>query len=121
MTPELLPCPHCGNAYPAVGYDSDMRALGRELCITARCRQCGAETRKCDNAKEAAELWNRRAPLSPAVLAELPEVRALVAAETERCAKAASDAVEAVCLRDPMPSVGRVLERIAAAIREART
>lgn len=50
-----------------------------------------------------------RAPLSPAVLAELPEVRALVEAETERCAKIARGM-----------NNGETAKAIAAAIREGR-
>ena len=60
MTDELKPCPFCGNKYPAIGYDSDMKALNRENCVTARCRQCGAETRKFPNASDAASSWNTR-------------------------------------------------------------
>lgn len=60
MSEELKPCPFCGNAFPAVGYDSDMRALERDNCITARCRQCGAETRKFPKAAEAITAWNTR-------------------------------------------------------------
>jgi Lar family restriction alleviation protein len=61
---DLKPCPFCGNAFPAVGYDSDMRALNRIESITARCRQCGSETRKFETAQEAIAAWNARATLA---------------------------------------------------------
>lgn len=60
---RLKPCPFCGNEHPAVGYDSDMKALGRRECITARCRQCGAATDKFATPQEATVAWNRRTPL----------------------------------------------------------
>jgi hypothetical protein len=64
------------------------------------------------------EALDTRAPLSPAVLAELPEVRALVAAETERCAKIADPPL---MHRKGKPGLWRTRRAaIAAAIREAR-
>ena len=64
MTDEALkPCPFCGCAFPAVGYDGDAKTLGRKECITARCRQCGAETRKFSSQAEALAAWNTRAAL----------------------------------------------------------
>ena len=61
MTDEALkPCPFCGCAFPAVGYDGDAKTLGRKECITARCRQCGGETRKFSSQAEAITAWNTR-------------------------------------------------------------
>ena len=62
MSDETLkPCPFCGCAFPAVGYDGDAKTLGRKECITARCRQCGGETRKFSSQAEAITAWNTRA------------------------------------------------------------
>ena len=62
MSDEALkPCPFCGCAFPAVGYDGDAKTLGRKECITARCRQCGGETRKFSSQAEAITAWNTRA------------------------------------------------------------
>lgn len=90
----LKPCPFCGCAFPAVGYDGDAKTLGRKECITARCRQCGGETRKFSSQAEAITAWNTRADDDriEALQAEKAKLRGLVA--TLWCASGCS------CCRD---------------------
>jgi hypothetical protein len=44
-----------------------MKALCRKDCVTARCRQCGSETRKFPNRAEAIAAWNTRQPQTDAL------------------------------------------------------
>lgn len=82
-TPELLPCPFCTEGKTASTYFDHEQG---DKWGYASCDACGArgpEVRtgysRADNAPwraEAITAWNTRAPLSTAVLAELPEVKA---------------------------------------------
>ena len=67
-TPEILPCPFCGGHASLVS-----PAMGRPYV----CCDDNFCTGPKPSADQALAAWNARAPLSPAVLAELPEVRAL--------------------------------------------
>ncbi|UNY40254.1 putative restriction alleviation protein [Paracoccus phage vB_PmaP_KLEP18-1] len=80
----LLPCPFCGCRFCAAGYDSDMRALDRENCITVRCRQCGNETAKFSSERAAIAAWNRRATPADDLRAELEWYADDLRAENER-------------------------------------
>lgn len=63
-TPELLPCPFCG------GYAAYQVGFG------VICQRC--EVGLPSTLDGAATAWNTRAPMSPAALAALPEVRDLL-------------------------------------------
>ena len=67
--PDLKPCPFCGEKMPAHDDTSYIRCMG-----------CGAESGWRATPEDVAAAWNRR---DPAVLAALPEVKALVAAAYE--------------------------------------
>lgn len=86
-TPELLPCPWCGED----AYDDEptWRIFGKRTghAYAIACSNCEASSPGGHTTSSAIAAWNTRAPLSPAVLAELPEVRDLA----ERAAKAVLD------------------------------
>jgi hypothetical protein len=81
-TPELVPCQFCDDARLPVasgylrGTAAEMQTQADVWSWSVR-HHCGAQGPECDTENEAIAAWNTRAPLSPAVLAELPEVRAL--------------------------------------------
>jgi Lar family restriction alleviation protein len=75
--PEMKPCPFCGNQ-PYID-KATWQIFGcrtwHEYAVA--CSWCEASTPGDDDADLAMAAWNRR---DPDVLAELPEVRALIAA-----------------------------------------
>lgn len=114
--PDLKPCPFCGTTemLRIVGA-SDGHGWG-----FVRCDYCDAEGPDPDNFPGG---WNRRTP-DPAVLDELPEVQALIAAAYEVAAHTAADRCAACGCREIASLVKEhVIRRTPAdaiATREAR-
>jgi hypothetical protein len=89
-TPELLPCPFCGGE----AYTKDYGAYHEGVWIIGcPSDQCPAEAAVVDTLDAATRAWNTRAPLSPAVLAELPEVRALIRQAVDKAVRIVMDEV----------------------------
>ena len=138
-TPELLPCPFCGGEASDAGYvfyrkpcEDTVWEDGSPIteAFFCNCPKCGINNMSGHigyrTKAQAIAAWNTRAPLSPAVLAALPEVQALIRAETERCA----ELVEAILKQDAKAAEPHntaiaserweYAEQLPAAIREGR-
>lgn len=56
-TPELKPCPFCGGEARA------FTAGGADWASEVQCRECNASSECHETPEDAAEVWNRRAPV----------------------------------------------------------
>jgi Lar family restriction alleviation protein len=97
--PELKPCPFCGGKdirwtwHTTYSIDSSYATFG--------CFDCDATfpSDGCNGATEGdTSVWNRR---DPAVLAELPEVKAMIAAAVRDALERAASVACNACLVDP--------------------
>lgn len=106
--PKLKPCPFCGGEPYLHGFSINHLVM---------CKRCGAQSDDGSQERTIAA-WNRR---DPAVLAELPEVQAMVAAARNDALREAMRALNrhGYLSQIRIDTLDEAVSRIAALIQEA--